>query len=292
MIQNPHFDIDDELEEEKSDSFAKETDAEYEAYLQNIKAPSASENNLYLQEYHENPSVELRNLIVEKNLRLVISIARDYAKINHVSIDDLVQEGSLGLMNAVQDYDITLGYAFSTFATPYIKNAIRGYLSKHSRMIAIPNWLQTRKRKVQNAREQLKLKLEREPTDEEVVQYLDDGTSLDDIADLGIFIKDVYSLDQNIRPDDEDKGSLYDVVADTGYSPSEISSLLEQTKLFKEAIDTLQPREKEIFLARNFDEENGKLKDLAKKFNLSNERIRQIDVKAKKEVLDYIKKRL
>ena len=158
---------------------------EFEEYVEQVDSSISSKDNMKkLQQYHDNPTIELRNDIVVDNLGLVISIAKDYANTNHIEIMDLIQEGSLGLINAVEDYDINKGFAFSTFATPYIKNAIRAYLSKHSHLITIPSWVQAKKRKVQNAVDTLTMRLERTPTSQEIVDFLNDGTTVNDIDNL------------------------------------------------------------------------------------------------------------
>ena len=205
---------------------------------------------------------------------------------------DLIQEGSLGLINAVEDYDINKGFAFSTFATPYIKNAIRAYLSKHSHLITIPSWVQAKKRKVQNAVDTLTMRLERTPTSQEIVDFLNDGTTVNDIDNLLFYYKDVYSLDYNLSENNDDKLSLYDLIADDSCSPSELALLKEKKALLKEAISILPERSREILLARNSPDGQKTLKELADKYHLSNERIRQLEASAKASVIKYIKERL
>lgn len=266
---------------------------EFEEYVEQVDSSISSKDNMKkLQQYHDNPTIELRNDIVVDNLGLVISIAKDYANTNHIEIMDLIQEGSLGLINAVEDYDINKGFAFSTFATPYIKNAIRAYLSKHSHLITIPSWVQAKKRKVQNAVDTLTMRLERTPTSQEIVDFLNDGTTVNDIDNLLFYYKDVYSLDYNLSENNDDKLSLYDLIADDSCSPSELALLKEKKALLKEAISILPERSREILLARNSPDGQKTLKELADKYHLSNERIRQLEASAKASVIKYIKERL
>ncbi len=266
---------------------------EFEEYVEQVDSSISSKDNMKkLQQYHDNPTIELRNDIVVDNLGLVISIAKDYANTNHIEIMDLIQEGSLGLINAVEDYDINKGFAFSTFATPYIKNAIRAYLSKHSHLITIPSWVQSKKRKVQNAVDTLTMRLERTPTSQEIVDFLNDGTTVNDIDNLLFYYKDVYSLDYNLSENNDDKLSLYDLIADDSCSPSELALLKEKKALLKEAISILPERSREILLARNSPDGQKTLKELADKYHLSNERIRQLEASAKASVIKYIKERL
>lgn len=266
---------------------------EFEEYVEQVDSSISSKDNMKkLQQYHDNPTIELRNNIVVDNLGLVISIAKDYANTNHIEIMDLIQEGSLGLINAVEDYDINKGFAFSTFATPYIKNAIRAYLSKHSHLITIPSWVQAKKRKVQNAVDTLTMRLERTPTSQEIVDFLNDGTTVNDIDNLLFYYKDVYSLDYNLSENNDDKLSLYDLIADDSCSPSELALLKEKKALLKEAISILPERSREILLARNSPDGQKTLKELADKYHLSNERIRQLEASAKASVIKYIKERL
>lgn len=266
---------------------------EFEEYVKKVDGSISSKTNLEkLKQYHDNPSIELRNDIVVDNLGLVITIAKEYANSNHVEIMDLIQEGSLGLMNAVEDFDINKGFAFSTFATPYIKNSIRAYLSKHSHLITIPSWVQAKKRKIQAAIDALTVSLERKPTNQEIVDYLKDGTTSDEIDNLLSYNKDVYSLDYNLSNNSDDKLSLYDLIADDSCSPSELALIKEKKEILKEAIDVLPERSKEILLARNSENDQKTLKELAKKYNLSNERIRQLEVSAKHAVINYLKEHL
>lgn len=290
-------DIDEEVYDE--DELVKEDDAkelskqsEFASFLNNLdSSTNAAENLRKLKEYHDHPNVDLRNDIVVDNLRLVVSIAKEYAAINHVPIMDLIQEGSLGLMKSVEDFDVQKGYAFSTFATPYIKNAIRDYLSKHAHLISVPNWYHSRKRKVQNAIDALTVKLERKPTAKEIADYLDDGTTETEISNLDGYAKDVYSLDYKLNSD-KDSSTLYDLIPDNSSSPSELASLEEKKELLKEAIATLPDRARDILVARNSPDSSITLKDLADKYNISTERVRQIEASAKEAVKRYIQNKM
>jgi RNA polymerase sigma factor (sigma-70 family) len=248
-----------------------------------------------LKEYRSNPSIDLRNDIVEDNLRLVISIAKTYSHQNHVPIMDLIQEGSMGLLNAVEDFDFTKGYAFSTFAVPYIKNAIRRYLSEKLKLIHIPPQIQTLNRKISTAHDALFSKLEREPTYKEIADYLGNGTKESAVRNALIsqMAGDAYSLDYNQNNnsgENDDERNLYDQVADYGQSPSEIAQHNESVSKMKDALANLTPREREIFIKRKgLHQKPETLKEVAQEYGLSLERIRQIEVSSEEKIITYLR---
>jgi|WetSurMetagenome_2_1015567.scaffolds.fasta_scaffold68107_3 RNA polymerase sigma factor (sigma-70 family) len=254
--------------------------------------PTSSETLVKLKAYRKNPTIDLRNEIVEDNLRLVISIAKPYAQQNHINLMDLIQEGSIGLMDSVSDFDTEKGYAFSTFAVPYIKNAIRRFLSDKARLVHVPQNIQVRIRKVRRATADLTVSLGRTPSDDEILAKLNDGTTAADLAELSLYDTQVYSLDQNLSPDSEsdDASSLADFVSDDAASPSEASDEKETSKRLQKALNQLSERERDILLKRyGYQGKIWTLKEISDSYGISLERVRQIEAEALTKMKKFLK---
>ncbi|MFA6861571.1 MAG: sigma-70 family RNA polymerase sigma factor [Bacilli bacterium] len=270
----------------------------YNVFLKELdNRPQLSNDDILkmLKEYRANPSIDLRNEIVENNLRLVIAMSKQYAHKLHVPIMDLIQEGSMGLMNAVENFDLSKGYAFSTFAVPYIKNSIRRYLSDKAKLIRLPPQVQTLNRKISQAHDELFSKLEREPSYQEIAKYLGNGIKESQVRNALINQKttDVYSFDyqQNDNGQNDDERNLYDQVADYSQNPSQITEENDRVRLFDEALETLPARDREIFIRRKgLYQKPQTLKTLADDYHLSLERVRQIEVAGEKKINNYLKK--
>ena len=136
------------------------------------------------------------------------------------------------------------------------------------------------------------MRLERTPTSQEIVDFLNDGTTVNDIDNLLFYYKDVYSLDYNLSENNDDKLSLYDLIADDSCSPSELALLKEKKALLKEAISILPERSREILLARNSPDGQKTLKYLGDNYHLSIDRFRQLEASAYVSVMKYLKERL
>jgi RNA polymerase sigma factor (sigma-70 family) len=232
-----------------------ELNAKINEDLQAEKKGTAKEENLAnLREYRKNRDFDLRNKIVEDNLGLVVSLAHSYSKSTAQPVEDLIQEGSLGLMKAVDDFDPDKGFAFSTFAVPYIKNAIRRYISQNGRMVALPSNIQTQIRKLHKTQETLSETLDREPTLEEIAAAMGPGYTTDSIRDLMINSYESYSLDkpsQNSDDNDSDGTNLFDSIPDDSEeTPKEAAEAAERSQRFTEALKTLSGRELEVLLRR------------------------------------------
>jgi len=264
--------------------------------VSSIPKYSREEITQMLLDYRKDPDEEKRNRIVMANLRLVIAIASDYARRTRFPLMDLIQEGSLGLMAAVEAFDTDRGNAFSTFAVPYIKNAIRRYLSENGRMIYLPPNVQTTVRKVRQAQEALSQTLDREPTVEDITAYLGPSVSQDEVLDSLMYANDVYSFDRKKpgKDGEEDGRSEYDTVSDPSVPDPKAAAEADETfRIFKEALSLLSPREREIYVCRNgIGTEKKTLKELGEKYEVSVERVRQIEGEAEKKVRAYMKSRL
>ena len=218
-----------------------------------------------------------RQELTSANLRLVVSIAKRHVG-RGVPILDLVQEGNLGLMRAVQKFDHTKGFKFSTYATWWIRQAITRAIADQSRTIRVPVHMVESINKVLRAQRTLGAKLERDPTLAELSDEVD--LPIEKVEEiLRIASQDPLSLDTPIG--DEDDTSMADFIADKGAAPLDLAArkLLEQT--VRDVLGDLSERESEVVRLR-FGLEDGRprtLEEVGKEFGVTRERIRQIESK-------------
>jgi RNA polymerase primary sigma factor len=223
--------------------------------------------------------------MVECNLRLVVSVARRCQRYAgpSLSLSDLVQEGTIGLMKAVRKYDHERGYRFSTYATYWIRQAIMRAITDTGRMIRLPTHVAESVKRVEHTRHLLAQSLEREPDNWEVAMHI--GCELEQIQALNAQNHDTTSLDTVIH---EEHGvtTLEDYLEDTSASP--VESALESvnrtrlSRALRHAMQELKPREAEILNLRyglNGDQRLT-LGAVANRISLTRERVRQIERQA------------
>ncbi len=288
IVEDMELDLDDDLESMPLETLTESEDLSeginvddpVKVYLKEIgRVPLLSaEEELELSQKMAEGDAEAARRLSEANLRLVVSIAKRYVG-RGMQFLDLIQEGNLGLIKAVEKFDYTKGFKFSTYATWWIRQSITRAIADQARTIRIPVHMVETINKVKKVSSQLLHKNGHEPTAEEIAREID--MPVEKVSEIMRVSQEPVSLETPIG--EEEDSHLGDFIPDDDApAPAEAASYTLLKEQISKVLSTLTPREEKVLRLR-FGLEDGRqrtLEEVGKEFNVTRERIRQIEAKA------------
>jgi RNA polymerase primary sigma factor len=247
-----------------------------------LPKPDLIERYALVEDAHRQMS-EIKNRFIEHNLKLVVAIAKDYRNLG-LSFPDLIQEGNLGLIRAVEKFDHRRGFKFSTYAVWWIRQALVRAIQNHSRTIRLPSHVHDRLQRSQRVRAELTGKLGREPTSQELAPEL--GTDTDALEALDRFSREAISLESSVAGTEK---RLEDFVSDPGSEAPDGGIDDDRMRIgVGHLIGNLTDREQLILRLRYglSGEEEHTLEQIGQSLGLSRERVRQLEARALKKLRD------
>lgn len=256
--------------------------------LRKLPIISIEEEKMYARQIAEGSS-EARRMMIEANLRLVVKIARKYVN-QGLSLLDLIEDGNIGLIKAVEKFDLARECRFSTYATWWIRQSIERAIANHSRTIRLPVHISSRVNRISKIVSQYTEKEGREPSIEEIAS--ESGYRVDFVRNLFTVAIKTYSLETYI--DEESKLTLEEVIANP--DNEEPLAVLEHTRRMEEVaswLDTLNGDERKVIMLRfGLDGDDPQtLESIGKEFGVTRERIRQIEQKALNKLRKIVKRK-
>ncbi len=281
LVENTIIQNDDEIEELINKA---SIDDPVKMYLKDIgKVPLLTgQEEIDLATRMAQGDEEAKRLLSEANLRLVVAIAKKYVGRGLLFLD-LIQEGNFGLMKAVEKFDHTKGFRFSTYATWWIRQSITRAIADQARTIRIPvHMVETINKQIRVSR-QLLQSLGREPTTEEIAKEM--GITEDKVREIQKIAQETISLDTPVGEEEDSNLGTF-LQDETAANPSEAATNLMLKEQLLDVLNSLTPREQKVIMLRyGIDDGHPRtLEEVGKEFNVTRERIRQIEAKALKKL--------